>query len=156
MLTQFKCVYICIRTREISCQSLQAEREISEAFVFSNLVYKILIDQSERDPSEKIANCRLCQLQNSLCQLHFFCSGVACEQALSWRQGQQKFGAKRRASGACTHLPKSQLPPTRRTACQLSSFNQSARAESQDPQQTMIYVKFWFSLVFSHGKIICG
>ena len=61
---------------------------------------------------------------------------VACEQAPSWRQGQQKFGAKRRASGACTHLPKSQLPPTRRTACQLSSFNQSARAESQNPQQT--------------------
>ena len=47
-----------------------------------------------------------------------------------------KFGAKRRASGACTHLPKSQLPPTRRTACQLSSFNQSARAESQNPQQS--------------------
>ena len=62
--------------------------------------------------------------------------GVACEQAPSWRQAQQKFGAKRRASGACTHLPKSQLPPTRRTACQLSSFNQSARAESQNPQQT--------------------
>ena len=61
---------------------------------------------------------------------------LACEQAPSWRQAQQKFGAKRRASGACTHLPKSQLPPTRRTACQLSTFNQSARAESQNPQQT--------------------
>ena len=30
---------------------------------------------------------------------------VACKQAPSWRQAQQKFGAKRRASGACTHLP---------------------------------------------------
>ena len=30
---------------------------------------------------------------------------LACKQAPSWRQAQQKFGAKRRASGACTHLP---------------------------------------------------
>ena len=66
-----------------------------------------------------------------------------------------KFGAKRRASGACTQLPKSQLPPTRRTACQLSSFNQSARAESQNPQQTKNDT-LGCSLVFSHGKIICG
>jgi len=61
---------------------------------------------------------------------------VAYEQAPSWRQAQQKFGTKGQASGACTHLPKSQLPPMRTTACQLSSFNQSARAESQNPQQT--------------------
>ena len=56
-----------------------------------------------------------------------------------------KFGAKRRASGACTQLPKSQLPPTRRTACQLSSFNQSARAESQNPTAN----KKWYTLVFA-------
>ena len=29
---------------------------------------------------------------------------LACEQAPSWRQAQKIFGAKRRASGACTHL----------------------------------------------------
>ena len=76
---------------------------------------------------------------------------LACEQAPSWRQGQQKFGAKRRASGACTHVPKSQLPPTRRTACQLSSFNQSARAESQNPQQTKNDTReiLVFALLFS-------
>ena len=34
------------------------------------------------------------------CKLH-----LACEQAPSWRQAPEKFGAKRRASGACTHLP---------------------------------------------------
>ena len=79
-------------------------------------------------------------VQRSFKKLNWCFFLTAQMQSYSLRTGSfllvGKFGAKRRASGACTHLPKSQLPPTRRTACQLSSFNQSAHAESQNPQQT--------------------
>ena len=66
---------------------------------------------------------------------------IACEQAPSWRQAQQKFSAKHRASGACTHLPKSQLPPTRRTACQLQvSANQQVWKVKIHSKQNMIHI----------------
>jgi len=39
---------------------------------------------------------------------------LACEQAPGGASAEQTFGAKRRAIGACTHSPKSPLPPTRR------------------------------------------
>jgi len=42
---------------------------------------------------------------------------LACEQAPGGASAEQTFGAKRRAIGACTHSPKSPLPPTRRLTC---------------------------------------
>ena len=43
-----------LRTRKISCQSLLTEREIHEAFEFSNLLHKKLIDQTERNRRIKL------------------------------------------------------------------------------------------------------
>jgi len=53
-VTYVKTIQVCIRTRKIPCQSLQTEREISEAFESQICCTKKLIFQSEREPSEEL------------------------------------------------------------------------------------------------------
>ena len=62
---------------------------------------------------------------------------LACEQVLSCRQAQQKLRPKRRAREELARIFRSQIAAASHgTACQLSNFNQSAHAGSQNPQQT--------------------
>ena len=55
------------------------------------------------------------------------------------------------------HFPKSRLPPTRRIPCQLSNFDQSVHAGSQNPQETKngTHEILVFACLFSQKNYVC-
>jgi len=61
---------------------------------------------------------------------------LACEQAPGGASAEQTFGAKRRAIGACTHSPKSPLPPCGDylVTCQISSNHRMPEVKTQNQQ----------------------
>ena len=87
---------------------------------------------------------------------------LACEQAPRGASAEQSFGAKHRAIGACTHSPKSPMPPTWNylVSCQISTNQHTPEVKVQNKsKQIMIHMKAWCVHHVSQRnskKVICG
>ena len=133
---------------------------IKAKFRFEILLYELLRFDRLQPPVQTMHRLMYLALTYYL-YIHSM-NSIACEQAPKGASAEQSFGAKRRAIGACTHSPKSPMPPRRNylVSCQISTNQHTPEVKVQNKsEQIMIHVKAWCVRHVSQRnskKVICG